>query len=72
MVGLKMNVPEKQLQDIIKVLPSITSPTVANLLQSDWLSVEVMINREKVRDLIPQLIGKGAKGIIEYPLNKVI
>lgn len=72
MVGLKMNVPEKKLEEIIKVLPSITSPTVANLLQSDWLSVEVMINREKVRGLIPQLIDKGAKGIIEYPLNKVI
>jgi len=72
MVGLKMNVPEQNLKEIIDVLPSITSPTVANLLQSDWFSVEVMINREKVRELIPQLIEKGAKGIIEYPLNKVI
>ncbi len=72
MVGLKMNVPEQKLKEIINVLPSITSPTVANLLQPDWFSVEVMINREKVRELIPQLIEKGAKGIIEYPLNKVI
>jgi hypothetical protein len=31
-----------------------------------------MVNKEKVRELIPQLIRKGAKGIIEYPLNKVI
>jgi hypothetical protein len=25
-----------------------------------------------VRELIPRLIKKGAEGIIEYPLNKVI
>jgi ATP phosphoribosyltransferase len=72
MVGLKMNIPKKRLDGIISLLPSITSPTMANLFQSDWVSVEVMVNKEKVRELIPQLIRRGAKGIIEYPLNKVI
>ena len=72
MVGLKMNVPKETLHDIISLLPSITSPTIANLFQSNWVSVEVMINKEKVRELIPQLLKEGAKGIIEYPLNKVI
>ena len=72
MVGLKMNIPKKQLDQIITILPSITSPTIANLMQPDWLSIEVMVDKEKVRELIPQLIDKGAKGIIEYPLNKVI
>jgi ATP phosphoribosyltransferase len=72
MVGLKMNIPKERLDGIISLLPSITSPTMANLFQSNWVSVEVMVNKEKVRELIPQLIRKGAKGIIEYPLNKVI
>ena len=72
MVGLKMNIPKERLDDIISLLPSITSPTMANLFQSNWVSVEVMVNKEKVRELIPQLIKQGAKGIIEYPLNKVI
>ncbi|MBW2312433.1 MAG: ATP phosphoribosyltransferase [Deltaproteobacteria bacterium] len=72
MVGLKMNVPKEQLDGIIELLPSITSPTVANLFQSDWISVEIMVHTEKVRDLIPQLLKAGAVGIIEYPLNKVI
>ena len=72
MVGLKMNIPKGQLDGIIKLLPSITSPTVANLFQSDWISVEVMVHTKKVRDLIPQLLKAGAVGIIEYPLNKVI
>jgi len=67
-----MNVPKEQLDGIVSLLPSITSPTTANLFQSNWVSVEVMVNQEKVRELIPQLIKQGAKGIIEYPLNKVI
>ena len=72
MVGLKMNVPKERVDGIISLLPSITSPTMANLFQSNWVSVEVMIHKEKVRELIPQLIREGAEGIIEYPLNKVI
>jgi ATP phosphoribosyltransferase len=72
MVGLKMNIPKGKLDGIIELLPSITSPTVANLFQSDWISVEVMVHTQKVRDLIPQLLKAGAVGIIEYPLNKVI
>lgn len=72
MVGLKMNVPKDRLDEIIELLPSITSPTVANLFNADWVSIEVMIHNDRVRELIPQLIEKGAEGIIEYPLNKVI
>ncbi len=72
MVGLKMNVPKERLDGIIELLPSITSPTVAHLFQSEWVSIEAMVNTEKVRDLIPQLLNAGAVGIIEYPLNKVI
>jgi ATP phosphoribosyltransferase len=72
MVGLKMNVPKERLEGIIKLLPSITSPTVANLFQSEWVSVEVMVRNDEVREIIPRLKDEGAQGIIEYPLNKVI
>jgi len=72
MVGLKMNVPANDLKSVIEILPSITAPTIANLFQSDWLSVETIISESVVRELIPQLLRRGAVGIIEYPLNKVI
>lgn len=72
MVGLKMNVPQGKLAAIMKILPSLTSPTVATLYNSDWHSVETVISEALVRDLIPQLQKNGAEGIIEYPLNKVI
>lgn len=71
-VGLKMNVPEKLLDDVIKLLPSLNAPTIAHLYQKEWYSVETVISEHTVRDLIPKLMKAGAEGIIEYALNKVI
>jgi len=71
-VGLKMNVPNSCLEDVVSLLPSLNSPTVASLYQSDWFSVETMVRSEVVRDLIPKLLKHGAEGIIEYPLNKIV
>ncbi|MEZ4551648.1 MAG: ATP phosphoribosyltransferase [Desulfobacterales bacterium] len=72
MVGLKMNVPNTGLEKIVSLLPSLNAPTVASLYQSDWFSVETVVNADTVRDLIPELMKHGAEGIIEYPLNKVV
>ncbi|THB72556.1 MAG: ATP phosphoribosyltransferase [Desulfobulbaceae bacterium] len=71
-VGLKMNVDEKYLDSIVELLPSLNAPTIANLYQKKWYSVETVVSEDIVRDLIPRLIQAGAEGIIEYPLNKVI
>lgn len=72
LVGLKMNVPEKMMQTVVDLLPSLNAPTVAHLYNSDWFSVESVVDAGTVRDLIPRLLGAGAEGIIEYPLNKVV
>ncbi len=72
MVGIKMNVPKNRLSEIVGLLPSLNAPTVAELYESDWMSVESVVYNNEVRDLIPRLLRKGAEGIIEYPLNKVI
>jgi len=72
MVGLKMNVPEERMEEVVAMLPSLKAPTVAPLYRSNFFSVEIMVNREIVRDLIPRLLAHGAEGIIEYPLNKVV
>ncbi|MDP2607149.1 MAG: ATP phosphoribosyltransferase [Deltaproteobacteria bacterium] len=77
-VGIKLNVPEADLDRVIQLIPSITAPTIATLYQSaalkgvKWYSVESVIAENIVRDLIPKLIQNGAVGIIEYPLNKII
>jgi ATP phosphoribosyltransferase len=72
MVGIKMNVPEEKMEDVIGMLPSLNAPTVAPLYNTKWFSVEIVVSSDVVRDLIPDLLNHGAEGIIEYPLNKVI
>ncbi|MCF8108285.1 MAG: ATP phosphoribosyltransferase [Desulfohalobiaceae bacterium] len=72
MVGLKMNVRESDLDVVLKLLPSITSPTMAGLRQKGWVSIEIIVDENIVRDLVPELMAIGVEGIIEYPLNKVI
>jgi len=71
-VGLKMNIAEKNLAKLLKSLPALRNPTIANLSQAGWVAVETVIDEHVVRELIPQLKAAGAEGIIEYPLNKVV
>lgn len=72
LVCLKMNVSEANINGVIELLPSLNAPTIAHLYQSNWLSVETVVAKQVVRELIPRLIKRGAEGIIEYSLNKVI
>jgi len=71
-VGLKMNVPGDKLANILEVLPAMKQPTISQLVQSDWVAVETILEEIQVRDLIPALKKGGAQDIIEYPLLKVI
>ncbi len=72
LVGLKMNMPRAKLDDVNGSLPALTSPTIANLKDPEWVSLEIIVEESAVRELIPELVQLGAEGIIEYPLNKVI
>jgi ATP phosphoribosyltransferase len=71
-VGLKMNLPEARLAELLKALPALRNPTIAHLATPEWLAVETIIDEAVVREIIPQLKALGAEGIIEYPLNKVV
>ncbi|HOL21868.1 MAG TPA: ATP phosphoribosyltransferase, partial [bacterium] len=71
-VGLKMNVEVKKLEEIIKILPAMKKPTVSPLTDKKWVAVETIIDKKTAKLLIPELKKRGAQGIVEYPLNKVI
>lgn len=72
LVGLKMNLPKDKLDDLNGSLPSLNSPTISELKDTDWVSLEVIVEEAVVRELIPELVTLGAEGIFEYSLNKVI
>ncbi len=72
LVAIKLNAPASNIDAILDILPALNSPTVSPLRDTQWISVETVVNTSLVRDLIPKLRKAGAEGIIEYALNKVI
>ena len=71
-VGLKLNVRKKDLKKVLDVLPALKKPTISHLTLKGWYALEVIIEEKEVKRLLPLLKEKGAQGIIEYPLNKVV
>jgi ATP phosphoribosyltransferase len=71
-VGLKMNVRQDRLDQVLAMLPALRNPTVSPLAQTGWFAIETITDRSLTRRLIPELKRAGAEGIIEYTLTKVI
>ena len=71
-VALKMNVPAAQIDQVVRLLPSLHAPTVSHLYDRDWLALETVIDSGEARDLIPRLTAAGAQGILEYELKKIV
>jgi ATP phosphoribosyltransferase len=72
MVGLKMNVEQKNLGRITGILPALKRPTISQLNLPGWVALEVIMEEKVVKKILPELKRAGAEGIIEYPLNKII
>ena len=71
-VGLMMNVRRDDLEKVLDVLPALQTPTVSSLSDHDWVSVTTIVDEAVVRTAIPQLKLAGARGIVEYPISKII
>jgi len=71
-VGLKMNIEKANLDHVLRTLPALRNPTIAQLTQEGWVAIETVIDEHVVREIVPLLKNAGAEGIIEYPLNKVV
>jgi len=71
-VGLMMNVRKAELPGVLNILPALQNPTVSSLSDPDWVAVNTIIDEDTVRHIIPQLKQAGARGIVEYPLSKII
>ncbi len=71
-VGLMMNVPQAGLKQVLALLPALLRPTISNLADDDWVAVNTIMDEAVVRHIIPRLKAAGARGIVEYPLSKVI
>ena len=70
--GLMLNARKDQLDEILKLLPALEKPTVSPLSDAEWVAVNTIVPEHVARELIPELKRAGAKGIVEFPLNKII
>ena len=71
-VGLMMNARRGDLDAILSLLPALKKPTVSALSDDEWIAVHTIIEESVVRTLIPKLKAAGARGIVEYGINKII
>lgn len=71
-VGLMMNVRRADLESVLAALPALQTPTVSSLSDPDWVDVNTIVDEQTVRAIIPALKEAGARGIVEYPINKII
>nr|WP_317632019.1 ATP phosphoribosyltransferase [uncultured Flavobacterium sp.] len=67
-----MNVPNGKIEEVSRILPVLKSPTVMPLAQPGWSSVHSVINENKFWDVIDQLKGAGAEGILVLEIEKMI
>jgi ATP phosphoribosyltransferase len=71
-VGLMMNTLRENLDTVIANLPALQKPTVSSLSDPEWVAVNTIIDENVVRHIIPRLLKAGARGIVEYPISKII
>lgn len=71
-VIVKLNVSEKNLDSVVKILPAMKAPTISKLFNSDYYAVESVIEKDKINEILPKLKKAGAEDIIEMRINKVI
>lgn len=71
-VGMMMNIRRADLEQILDILPALQTPTVSSLSDPDWVDVNTILDESVVRSIVPRLKAAGARGIVEYAINKII
>ncbi|GGW88351.1 ATP phosphoribosyltransferase [Salegentibacter mishustinae] len=67
-----LNAPNENLENIIKLLPGMRSPTVLPLAEEGWSSIHTVINEERFWEVIDELKQNGAEGILVAPIEKMV
>ena len=71
-VGLMMNVRRADLESLLGQLPALQTPTISSLSDPEWVDVNTIVDEATVRTIVPELKAAGARGIVEYPITKLI
>ena len=69
---LMMNIPKHALDEIKKILPSLSGPTVMEVESNDMLAIHVVIDSDKILSVVGDLKKVGASGILITPIERII
>lgn len=69
---LLMNIPTSALDEAVKILPAMRSPTVMPLAAEGWCSLHSVVEASDLWDKVRQLKAIGAEGILVLTLDKII
>lgn len=71
-VLLTMNVPKDAMDLVIGTLPAMKKPTVSQLHGIDFYSIQTVVKKSVVNELILRLKASGAEDILEIPITKIV
>ena len=69
---LLMNIPKSALDEALKILPAMRSPTVLPLASGDWCSLHSVVSAAQLWEKVRQLKAIGAEGILVMDIDKII
>lgn len=69
---LLMNLPSDKIDEAIRIVPAMRSPTVLPLAQSGWCSLHTVVRQGELWDKIERLKKIGAEGILVLSLEKLV
>jgi len=67
-----LNAPNDKIDNIVKVLPGMRSPTVLPLAEKGWSSIHTVVEKNKFWDILDELKAEGAEGILVCPIEKMV
>jgi ATP phosphoribosyltransferase len=50
----------------------LQKPTISSLSDDHWVDVVTILEEDIVRHIVPALRQAGARGIVEFPISKII
>lgn len=69
---LLMNVPDERIEDAIRIIPAMRSPTILPLAQSGWSSMHSVVAEDVLWEKIEALKEIGAEGILVLSVEKMV
>ena len=67
-----LNAPNEKVDEIIKMLPGMKSPTVLPLAEAGWSSIHSVVDKNQFWDVIDKLKAAGAQGILVSAIEKMV